>query len=102
MPPRTTKRRTTTNLKKQPELPENQTAWKSDNQGVKEEAIIQTSRRGREDLWQGGGSWTQRGGELWSRVGKAAAGSKAAAGGPGDIPRNPGLQHGEIMPQTTD
>ena len=36
MPPCTTKRRTTTNLKtkKQPELTENQTVWKSDNQGL--------------------------------------------------------------------
>ena len=31
--------------KKQPELPENQTVWKSDNHGVKEEIFIQTSRR---------------------------------------------------------
>ena len=30
--------------KKQPELPENQTVWKSDNQGVKEETFIQTCR----------------------------------------------------------
>ena len=42
--------------KKQPELTENQTAWKSDNQGDKEETFIQTGRRGgdaqpgREDL----------------------------------------------------
>ena len=32
--------------KKQPELTENQTARKSDNQGDKEETLIQTSRRG--------------------------------------------------------
>ena len=32
--------------KKQPELTENQTVWKSDNQGVKEETLIQTGRRG--------------------------------------------------------
>ena len=32
--------------KKQPELTENQTVWKSDNQGVKEDTFIQTSRRG--------------------------------------------------------
>ena len=46
--PHTTKRKTTTNLKtkKQPELPENQTVWKSDNQGVKEETFIHTGRRG--------------------------------------------------------
>ena len=38
--------------KKQPELPENQTAWKSDNQGFKEETFIQTGRAGREDtVW---------------------------------------------------
>ena len=29
--------------KKQPELPKNQPAWKSDNQGVKEETFIQTA-----------------------------------------------------------
>ena len=36
--PCTTKRKIQTNLKnkKQPELTENQTVWKSDNQGVKE------------------------------------------------------------------
>ena len=32
--------------KKQPELTENRTVWKSDNQGDKEETFIQTSRRG--------------------------------------------------------
>ena len=32
--------------RKQPELPENQTVWKSDNQGVKKETFIQTGRRG--------------------------------------------------------
>ena len=39
VPPRTTNRRTTTNLKnrKQPELAENRIVWKSDNQEVKEE-----------------------------------------------------------------
>ena len=50
MPPRTTKRGTTTILKnktKQPELTENQTAQKSDNQGDKEETFVQTGRRGR-------------------------------------------------------
>ena len=34
--------------KTQPELPENWTVWKSDNQGVKEETFIQTGRRGRD------------------------------------------------------
>ena len=38
--------------KKQPELPENWTVWKSENQGVKEETFIQTGMRGRDS--QGG------------------------------------------------
>ena len=70
-----TKRRTTTNLKteqnkKESELPEKRTVWKSDNQGVKKETFIQTGRRGRDgqlsrgDLWQGCGWWTQGGSEL--------------------------------------
>ena len=29
-------------------MPENQTVWKSDNKGVKEETFIQTGRRGRD------------------------------------------------------
>ena len=41
--------------KKQPELAENRTVWKSDNEGDKEETFIQISRRGREDSQQGGG-----------------------------------------------
>ena len=45
--------------KKQPELAENRTVWKSDNQGDKEETFIQTSRRGGEDSRQGGG-WPER------------------------------------------
>ena len=55
--------------KKQPELTENQTVWKSNNQGVKEETFIQTGRRGgdgqrgREDLWPGG-SWQS----WWSHI----------------------------------
>ena len=34
--------------KKQPELTENRTVWKSNNQGVKEETFIQTGRRARD------------------------------------------------------
>ena len=57
--PRTTKRGRTTNLKsKQPEAPENQTAWNSDNQGI-EETVNHTNQTGRgvdrENLRQGGG-----------------------------------------------
>ena len=65
MLPHTTKRRITTNLKtkKQPDLPEKQAAWKSDNQVVKEETFIQTGMRrrdgswGREVTWQGSGCY---------------------------------------------
>ena len=45
--------------KKEPELTENRTQWKSGNQGVKEETSIQSSTKGRdrqpdgEDSWQG-------------------------------------------------
>ena len=50
VPPHTTKRRTTTNLKtkKQPELTENRTVWKFNNQGVKEETFIQTASQRRD------------------------------------------------------
>ena len=71
--------------KKQPELTANQTAWKSNNQGDKEETFNQTGRRGRdrqpgtEDSRQGGGWRTQQGGTLWSRVGKAAAGRQGSS-----------------------
>ena len=43
--PCTTKRRITTNLKinKQPEVSENQTAWNSDNQGIKKQLNRRTS-----------------------------------------------------------
>ena len=53
------------------EQPENRTVWKSDNQGVKEETFIQTSRRGgdgqlgwrglaaRQHWWTGWGSGSQ-------------------------------------------
>ena len=34
--------------KKHPELTENRTVWKSDNQGDKKETFIQTGRRGRD------------------------------------------------------
>ena len=65
--------------KTQPQLTENQTVWKSDNQGD-EETLTQTGRRGgdqqrgKEEL-QGGGGWrTQGGGGLWSETAKTAAG----------------------------
>ena len=47
MPPCTTKRRKTTNLKtKNNQNCQKIKLWKSDNQGVKEETFIQTGRKG--------------------------------------------------------
>ena len=67
MPPQTTKRRTTKNLKqKKAKLPENQNVWKSNNQGVKEETSIQTGKRG------GNG-----------QLARERTYSKTASGGPG-------------------
>ena len=54
---------------KQPEVTENQTIWKYENPGVKEETFIQTSRidgggqQGREDSQQGSG-WRTRAGKV--------------------------------------
>ena len=82
--------------KKLPELTENRTVWKSDNQGDKEETFIQTGRRGRdgqvggEDSWQGGG-WRSE----WSHIHmpinrEEQLGMRQT--------HNPGLQRGEIKP----
>ena len=76
--------------KKQSELTENQTVWKSNNQRDKEETFIQTSRRGGarqqsgEDSQEGNGWQTQRGGGLWNVASQAAAGRphKMMSGGP--------------------
>ena len=52
MPPLTTKR-TTRNLKTEiTDLIENQTIWKSNNHGVKEETFIQAGRRGEDRQWR--------------------------------------------------
>ena len=74
-------------------------------------------RWGAEDSWQDGGWQTQRAGGLWDRAGQGAATRWWLAdpvaphshidkpGGPtGDRnrPCNPGLQLGEIKPQTSD
>ena len=56
--------------KKQTELTENQTEWKSNNQGDKEETFIQTGRRGRDGQQ---GLVDQGGGGLWNGPGQAAA-----------------------------
>ena len=82
--------------KNQPELPENQTVWKSHNQGDKEETFIQTGRRGRD----GQPRWRARR-QLEDRARWRLAG-EAATGGLDNRLRNPEFQRGEIKPQTTD
>ena len=74
MPPPTTKRGTTTNLKtkKQQELPENRAVWKSNNQGVKEETFIQTGRRGGDR--QRGGEDTRQGSSWRTGVSEVVTG----------------------------
>ena len=77
MLPRTTEIRTKTNLKtkEQPELPENQTVWKSDNQGVKEETFIQIGRRDRErQLGQ-----REHGARQWTNASEVATGRPGQA-----------------------
>ena len=104
--------------KKQPEQTENQTVWKSNHQGDKEETFIQTGRRGGDG--QPGrrrllGWWTRRGGRLWNkRMGQAVwqLADPAAPysridklgrmAGERSRTRNPGLQRWEIKPQTSD
>ena len=58
--------------KKQPALTENQTVWKSDNQGVKEETFIQTGKRGRDR--QPGREDSQQGCNWRTGAGKVASG----------------------------
>ena len=114
--------------KKQLELTENRIARKSDNQGDKEETFIQTGRRGG-DGQQGQGGLTVGGlaaGEPSEMVdcgtGQAmrqladptrwwladSVAPHAHIDKPGGMageqnrPRNPGLQHREIKPQTSD
>ena len=115
--------------KKQPELTENRTAWKSDNQGDKEETFIQTSRRGG-DQQPGGEDSRQHGGwrthpvRWWivERRGQAVRqladptrwwlADPVAPHSPIDKPggtvgdqnrlHNPGLQLGKMKPQTSD
>ena len=84
--------------KKQPELPENRTVWKSNNQGVKEETFIQTGRRG------GDGQPGQRGLVASQRLVDQVVPHLHAdkLGGTikeQDRPHNPGFQHSEKKPQ---
>ena len=58
--------------KEQPELTENRTVWKSNNQGDKEETFIQTSRRGGDG--QLGGEDSRQGGSWLTQVAVGAGG----------------------------
>ena len=102
LPPHTTKRRTTNlKTKKQWELPENRTVWKSDTQGVKEETFIQTDRRGRD----GQPGWKGLVARRWledQAVPHLRADKPEGTTGEWDRPHSPGLQHGEIKPQTSE
>ena len=82
--------------KKQPDLPENHTVWKSDNHGIKEETLVQIGRRG------GDGQPGKRGhaakqqladGQLVDCV--APHPCVEGTTGEQDRPRNPGFQHQE-------
>ena len=98
-----------------PELTENQTVCKSDNQGDKEETFIQTRgrggdrqlRRGRED-WEWGSEMADCGtGEARLQLADPTAPHSHVdklGGTDGEQSRlsNPGLQCGEIKPQTSE
>ena len=84
--------------RKQPELTENKTVWKSNNQGVKEETFIQT----------GSGGWRWAAGqrrllERWKLADWGVPHSCANKWGgttrEQDRPHNPGFQYREIKPQ---
>ena len=97
--------------KKQPELTENRTVWKSDHQGDKEETFIQTVKRGRgaetcswaerahSKVAAGGPSEVADCGAGWAKLQLA---EEAAAGAPDDTPGNLEFQLREIKPQNTD
>ena len=106
--------------KRQPELTENQTVWKSYSQGDKEETFIQTGRRGG-DGQQGQGGLTVGGlaagepsemvdcgtGQAVQQLADPAAPHShldklGGTAGEQSRPRNPGLQLREIKPQTSD
>ena len=106
------------NNKKQPELTENRTAWKSDNQGDTEEAFIQTSRRGGDGQpWQRALGAMRPDPETWWIVEPTGQAVRPLAdprtphsrihkpgrtAGERSRPCNPGLQLREIKLQTSD
>ena len=92
--------------KKQPELTGNQTVWKTDNQGVKEETFIQTGRRGRDRqteqrrLSEKQGMADQSRQQLDdSTVRHLCADKLVGTAGDQDRLSNPGFQCRELKPQ---
>ena len=96
-PPHKTKRRQQFKINKQPELTENRTARKSDNQGDKEETI-QTGRRGGDGQLdpETGGLWDERGQAVQPLADPAAPHPRidelGGTAGEQSRPGNPGLQ----------
>ena len=83
--------------KKQPELPENRTVWKSNNQGVKE-TFIQTGRRGREmKPGQQGRVTRQR--LVHPDISHLCVDKLGETPGEGDRPHNPEFQHRKLKHQ---
>ena len=82
-------------------MPENQTAWKSDNQGIKEEIFIKTGRRGRDRQPRQRGLM-----ERWWLVDQVVPHSWSdKLGGiteEQDRAHNPEFQCRDIKPQTSD
>ena len=88
-------------------MPENWTVWKSSNQGVKEETFIPIGRRvgdgqpSGEDSRQGTGGWGWARRQLadWA-VPHLSADKPGGTTGEWDRPHNPGVQRGELKPQS--
>ena len=84
--------------KNQPELPENGTVRRSNNQGVKEETFILTGRGGGD----GQPGWRRLVARQWLEDQEAphlTVDKPGGTTGEQDRSRNPGFQHGEIKPQ---
>ena len=82
-------------------MTENLTVWKADNQRDREGTFIQTGRKG------GDGQPGQRGFVARRQLADPTASHSrihkpGGTAGEQSRPRNPGLQRGEIKPQTSD
>ena len=82
--------------KQQPELPENWTVWKFNNQGIKEETFIQTRRRGRDGQYRQYRMCSKAPIQAVPHPGTDKLGGTT---GEWDRPCNPGFQYGKLKPQ---